>query len=196
MGDDVPMDDLTADLGKQWYETVRQNMKRLMKAQKLSYAALAELTGLPRSTLSNVANGEDRMTIRVLVPVAAALGVSTDELLGLGNRLASLVRSKPSKAGGRVDLQGLKDHFIIPVGVDIPELGLFAGDLLEMEKGGAMAEDQIVAVLEHDGDSRLYRVRSLDPTILVRGGGPAVVFDPAYLTLQAVATTLHRKLQR
>lgn len=191
------MDDFESEFNERWSNAAKANMRRLMKARGITYRQLAEMTGIPKSTLSGIGSADDRMTIRVLGALAIAFEVSTDELLGLGSGLANAQRRKPSQAGGVVDLKGVRGRFIIPIGVDIPELDLRRGDLIEMDTELPMATGKYVAVQEHDGVSRLYLVRSMDPsgyTVLVRGSGPPVLFAEEYHTLQAVGVFLHRHL--
>lgn len=56
------------------------------------------------------------------------------------------------------------------------------------------ARTDIVVVEDNDGISRLYRVRSMEPTILERAAGPATVYDERYHRIIAVAVSLHREM--
>lgn len=189
----VGMDDLSEEYGEDWSKTAARELRRLRKARKWSYADLAKQAGLPRSTISNVENGFDRITVRVLLAVARALETSTDELLGLGERQASLPRSEPTDEGGNVELKGIIGQLIVPIGVDLPELGLRRGDLLEVDPDQAAAPGKVVVVQEQGG-ARIYRVRSMAPLILDRAGAPSVVFDERYHTIAGTAVRLIREM--
>lgn len=169
-------------------------MRRLMKSRRVSYGQLSNLTNIPRSTLSGIANGSDRMSLRVLIALAAVFDTTTDEILGIGPGVAPPHRRRPSGEGGVVDLKGVHGRFIVPIGVDIPELELGKGDLIEMDTELPMALGKIVGIDDHDGVTRLYRVVSMDPVILERSGGPPVLFTEKYQKRVAVAFRLHRDL--
>lgn len=55
------------------------NIKKLRKAKGLSHAALAEKANISQSAISQIENGVIKGT-KHLVPLAAALGVSVEEL--------------------------------------------------------------------------------------------------------------------
>lgn len=58
-----------------------KNLKQLRQARGLTQDQLAKLSGLPRSTWTNLEAGEANPTLSVLVAVASALQVSVQELI-------------------------------------------------------------------------------------------------------------------
>lgn len=65
-----------------YVETLAERLKRLRKALKLSQAKLAEKAGVSQSAIGMIESGE-RENPQILVPLAAALGV-TAEMLATG----------------------------------------------------------------------------------------------------------------
>lgn len=58
------------------------NMRQLREARAISQQQMAKLAGIPRPTWANLESGTGNPTLSVLVKVAAALGVSLEELVG------------------------------------------------------------------------------------------------------------------
>ncbi len=58
------------------------NVRRAREARDLTQRQLADLSGVPRPTLANIETGGSNPTLHVLVKVAAALGVSIEQLIG------------------------------------------------------------------------------------------------------------------
>jgi transcriptional regulator with XRE-family HTH domain len=65
--------------------TVGANVLRLRKFRKMSQVQLAELSGLTRSSISNLETGHQNVRIDTLALIARALGVAPDSLLGLSS---------------------------------------------------------------------------------------------------------------
>lgn len=188
------MDDLANDIPEAWSEHARAFLATLKRTRRLTYQAIGELCGLPKSTVSGIMLGEDKLTARALVHFANGLQVSSDEILGIGTAVALSLPRKPAHEGGVLDLRDFQPRrFLVPIAVDLPELGLKAGDLLEVEPAAPLEVNKIIVVLESDGVSRLYRVRSLNPTMLVRSGGPAVELDPAWHEVQGRVVRMERR---
>ena len=61
---------------------IAKNVKQLRDARSLSQEQLAKLSGIPRTTWSNLESGDANPTVQVLLKVAATLQVSLGELLG------------------------------------------------------------------------------------------------------------------
>ena len=70
-----------------------RNMLNLRQARKLSQAELSSLSGLPRSTVTHIESGSGNPSLRNLVKLANALGVSIEELLARPRNEVNLVRS-------------------------------------------------------------------------------------------------------
>lgn len=68
------MDDTSANIA--------ENLRQLREVRGLSQAKLASLAGVPRPTWASLESGSANPTIGVLVKVAAALGISIEELIG------------------------------------------------------------------------------------------------------------------
>lgn len=67
------MDDISARLA--------QSVKARREARGLSQKALADESGVPRPTIAHLESGQANPTLAVVLKVARALGVSTDELI-------------------------------------------------------------------------------------------------------------------
>ena len=59
-----------------------RNLRLLREARSQTQQQLARLSGVPRPTVANLESGSANPTLSVLVRVAAALGVSIEELIG------------------------------------------------------------------------------------------------------------------
>jgi transcriptional regulator with XRE-family HTH domain len=76
-------------------ERVRRRLRELRVAQGLTLEQVAERASMATSTLSRLESGQRRLTLDHLPGLAAALGVSTDALLGPAPARDPRVRSKP-----------------------------------------------------------------------------------------------------
>lgn len=63
------------------YYKVGQKIRKSRKAQGLSQEQLAEMVGISLPHMSHIETANTKLSLPVLVDIAAALGVSTDELL-------------------------------------------------------------------------------------------------------------------
>ncbi len=63
------------------YYKIGQRIRRFRKAQGLSQERLAELTGISITHMSHIETGNTKLSLQVLVSMASALHVGTDELL-------------------------------------------------------------------------------------------------------------------
>lgn len=187
------MVELTHDIGDQAAEAGRQRMIHERKARGWTFDEFARRTDVARSTLSSICSGSDRLNLRVAVMVARGLGIGLDDLLNLDGYSAPKTH-RAVTAGGRVDLSGIEGRAPIRVDVDLPELGLEAGDVVIVDTTLAPSVRKLVVVEDTEGVSRLYRVRSLDPMILERAAGPATVYDDRYHRIVAVGVSLFRDL--
>lgn len=64
-------------------EIFKERLKDLIDEKGLNNQKLSELTGIPRTSISNWLNGRRTVQIEALVKIALFFGVSTDYLLGL-----------------------------------------------------------------------------------------------------------------
>ena len=67
--------------GKMDYFTIGQRIRALSKEKKLSQEQLAEKVWISTTHMSHIENGSTKLSLPVLVDLAAALGVSTNEIL-------------------------------------------------------------------------------------------------------------------
>lgn len=80
--------------------TVRQRLRALRAERGLTLQQVAERANVDVSTLSRLESGKRRLALDHLPPLAAALGVTADELLGRQPQADPRVRSRPRKADG------------------------------------------------------------------------------------------------
>jgi len=85
-------------------ESVGPRLKRSRARLGLTLAALSAATGISKSTLSRLENGERRVTLELLLPIAGAYGVSLDDLVGAPRAGDPRVRLVPRQNNGRTVL--------------------------------------------------------------------------------------------
>jgi transcriptional regulator with XRE-family HTH domain len=83
---------------------VGPRLRRVRKQRGISLAALSEATGISKSTLSRLENGQRRATLELLLPLAQAHRVPLDELVGAPDIGDPRIRLKASKRSGRTVL--------------------------------------------------------------------------------------------
>jgi transcriptional regulator with XRE-family HTH domain len=81
-------------------ERVRRRLRELRTEQGLTLAQVAERASIDLSTLSRLEAGKRRLALDHLPRLAAALGVSADDLLGAGPPQDPRVRSEPRRLDG------------------------------------------------------------------------------------------------
>ncbi|MET9802608.1 XRE family transcriptional regulator [Streptomyces sp. NPDC006368] len=115
-----PLADVLADVGPR--------LRRLRTRRGVTLTALAEATGISKSTLSRLESGQRRPSLELLLPIAQAHQVPLDELVGAPEVGDPRVRLAPRDRGGKVvvpltrqpgPLQALK--VVIPAGHDEPD---------------------------------------------------------------------------
>jgi transcriptional regulator with XRE-family HTH domain len=79
---------------------VRQRLHELRGERGLTLADVAERAGVDVSTLSRLESGKRRLALDHIPALAAALGVTTDELLGSRPRQDPRVRARPRHVQG------------------------------------------------------------------------------------------------
>ncbi|WP_049571634.1 helix-turn-helix domain-containing protein [Streptomyces sp. SBT349] len=107
---------------------VGPRLRRMRTGRGVTLAALAEATGISKSTLSRLESGQRRPSLELLLPIARAHRVALDELVGAPETGDPRVRLAPRTVHGRTvvpltrqpgALQAYK--MIIPGGVREPE---------------------------------------------------------------------------
>jgi transcriptional regulator with XRE-family HTH domain len=113
---------------------VGPRLKRLRTQRGVTLTALAEATGISKSTLSRLEGGQRRPSLELLLPIAQAHQVPLDELVGAPEVGDPRVRLVPRRANGRTvlpltrqagSLQAWK--VIIPVDQTEPDLRVHEG---------------------------------------------------------------------
>ncbi|WP_067474628.1 helix-turn-helix domain-containing protein [Actinomadura hibisca] len=107
---------------------VGPRLKRIRTKRGVSLSALAEATGISKSTLSRLETGQRRPSLELLLPIAQAHQVPLDELVGAPATGDPRVHAKPRVHNGRTvvpltphpgPLQAWKS--IIPAGQNRPD---------------------------------------------------------------------------
>ncbi|GAA4935387.1 helix-turn-helix domain-containing protein [Actinoplanes utahensis] len=83
---------------------VGPRLRRLRTQRNITLTALAEVTGISKSTLSRLESGQRRPSLELLLPIAQAHRVPIDELIGAQQVGDPRVRLVPRKANGRIVL--------------------------------------------------------------------------------------------
>lgn len=79
-------------------------LKRLRTERDVTLAALAEATGISTSTLSRLEQGQRRVSLELLLPIALALQVPLDDLIGTLRVSDPRVQADPRRVDGRTVL--------------------------------------------------------------------------------------------
>lgn len=74
-------------------QSFAKNLEQLRRARGLSQSQLAEISGVPRSTLTYFESGEGNPTLNNLLKLSEALSVRLEELLSLPRPEVTLIRS-------------------------------------------------------------------------------------------------------
>ncbi len=115
-------------------DQVGDRLKTIRKERGLTLTAAATATGISKSTLSRLENGERRPSLELLLPLAQAYRVPLDDLVGAPEVGDPRIRLKPKRINGRTvvpltrhagGMQAWK--IIIPVTKNIPELRVHEG---------------------------------------------------------------------
>ncbi|WP_335941405.1 helix-turn-helix domain-containing protein [Streptomyces sp. PTD5-9] len=83
---------------------VGPRLKRVRAQRGVSLSALAEATGISKSTLSRLESGQRRPSLELLLPLAQAHQVPLDELIGAPEVGDPRVRCKPRVHNGRTTI--------------------------------------------------------------------------------------------
>ncbi|MYU05136.1 helix-turn-helix domain-containing protein [Streptomyces sp. SID8366] len=108
---------------------VGPRLKRLRTLRGVTLAALAEATGISKSTLSRLEAGQRRPSLEILLPIAQAHQVPLDELVGAPEVGDPRVRLKPHRVNGNTVLPLTRQpgsiqsyKMVLPAGRSTPEL--------------------------------------------------------------------------
>ena len=93
------MDESTAKAAT--LDQVGPRLKGLRSRRGITLTALAEATGISKSTLSRLETGQRRPSLELLLPLAQAYRVPLDDLVGAPEVGDPRVRLKPQRANGR-----------------------------------------------------------------------------------------------
>jgi transcriptional regulator with XRE-family HTH domain len=80
---------------------VGPRLKRLRRQRQITLTALAELTGISKSTLSRLETGQRRPTLELLLPLSQIYRVPLDDLVGAPEVGDPRIRLKPGRVKGR-----------------------------------------------------------------------------------------------
>lgn len=145
-------------------ERVGARLRQIRTQREITLVELSERTGISKSTLSRLENGQRRPSLELLLPLAQAYRVPLDDLVGAPDVGDPRIRLKPRRVKGRT---------VLPL---TPPGGIQAWKII-------IAPTQTAPDLRaHDGYEWLYvlsgRMRLLlDAEDLVLGVGEAVEFD-------------------
>ena len=85
-------------------DQVGPRLKRLRSQRGVTLTALAELTGISKSTLSRLETGQRRPSLELLLPLAQAYRVALDDRVGAPEVGDPRIRLKPRRVNGRTVL--------------------------------------------------------------------------------------------
>jgi transcriptional regulator with XRE-family HTH domain len=83
---------------------VGPRLRRLRTQRNVTLTALAETTGISKSTLSRLESGQRKPSLELLLPIAQAHRVPIDELIGAPQIADPRVRPVPRRVNGRIVL--------------------------------------------------------------------------------------------
>lgn len=99
-----------------------ENITALRKRSELSQGKLADKAGIPRSTITNMESGAGNPSLTNLCKLAAALGVSIEELLSRPRNEISLLRADQvpvqQRSAGKVQVHKLMPDKVRGIEID------------------------------------------------------------------------------
>ena len=81
---------------------VGPRLRRLRQQRNVTLTALADLTGISKSTLSRLESGQRKPSLELLLPIAQAHRVPLDDLVGAPELGDPRIRLRPQPRNGRV----------------------------------------------------------------------------------------------
>src|SRR5918911_5756902 len=121
------VDDTTTAIGAA-LEQVGPRLKQLRAQRGVTLTALAEATGISKSTLSRLETGQRRASLELLLPLSHAYRVPLDDLVGAPEVGDPRIRLKPRRVNGRTVVPLTRPgavqawKIIIPAGQSKPSL--------------------------------------------------------------------------
>jgi transcriptional regulator with XRE-family HTH domain len=94
MADDHAPEDVLAEVGPR--------LRRLRERRGVTLTVLASRTGISKSTLSRLENGERKPSLELLLPLSRAFDLPLDELVGAPRVGDPRVRTRPRTRNGRL----------------------------------------------------------------------------------------------
>ncbi len=85
-------------------DLVGPRLRRVRKERGVTLTEVAERTGISKSTLSRLENGQRKPSLELLLPLAQAYRVPLDDLVGAPEVGDPRIRLKPRKVNGRTVL--------------------------------------------------------------------------------------------
>lgn len=108
---------------------VGPRLRKVREQRGVTLTDVAERTGISKSTLSRLENGQRKPTLELLFPLAQVYRVPLDELVGAPDVGDPRIRLKPRRVNGRtvLPLTGHPDgiqawKIVIPIGQSTPRL--------------------------------------------------------------------------
>lgn len=113
---------------------VAPRLRRIRDSRDLTLAEVSERTGISKSTLSRLENGQRRPTLELLLPLADVYRVPLDDLVGAPDVGDPRIRLKPRQVHGRTvvpltgQLGGVQAwKIVIPAQQSTPKLRVHEG---------------------------------------------------------------------
>ena len=94
------VDDISA-AGAAVLDQVGPRLKRLRTQRRITLTGLADVTGISKSTLSRLENGQRRATLELLLALSRVYRVPLDDLVGAPEVGDPRIRLKPGRVKGR-----------------------------------------------------------------------------------------------
>jgi transcriptional regulator with XRE-family HTH domain len=156
--------DASADAISAALDQVGSRLRQIRAHREVTLVELSERTGISKSTLSRLENGQRRPSLELLLPLAQAYRVPMDDLVGAPDVGDPRVRLKPRRVKGRT---------VLPL---TPPGGIQAWKII------IPSTQSVPNLRTHDGFEWLYvlsgRMRLiLGEEDIVLGVGEAVEFD-------------------
>jgi transcriptional regulator with XRE-family HTH domain len=115
-------------------DLVAPRLRRVREQRGMTIIAVAEQTGISKSTLSRLETGQRRPTLELLLPLAQVYRVPLDELVGAPDVGDPRIRLKPRQANGRTVLPLTRNpngvqawKIVIPTSQSAPKLRVHEG---------------------------------------------------------------------
>ena len=120
--------DDTSAAGAAVLDQVGPRLKRLRTQRRITLTGLADVTGISKSTLSRLENGQRRATLELLLALSRVYRVPLDDLVGAPDVGDPRVRLRPGRVKGRTVIpltrqpDGMQAwKIVIPTSKVIPE---------------------------------------------------------------------------